>query len=162
MLAEPSTSRDGGIPKVVQDCHELLLWLIPHLDKFPRSRRFTLGERLETELLEVLAAVTVAAYRRDPRAALSRASERLNVARLLWRLAHELQGIPTRRYTHGAERLDGLGRQRSHLSTSTSPHFSSRLRRPILPSLFKRLRVALGRCWHQLLHTQCVLRLAAW
>jgi hypothetical protein len=32
------------LPQVVQDCHDLLLWLIPHLDKFPRKRRLTLGE----------------------------------------------------------------------------------------------------------------------
>lgn len=30
------------VPQAVQPCHELLLWLIPQLDKFPRSRRFTL------------------------------------------------------------------------------------------------------------------------
>lgn len=35
------------IPQAVQACHELLSWLIPHLDKFPRARRLTLGERLE-------------------------------------------------------------------------------------------------------------------
>lgn len=41
-------------PQAVQHCHELLAWMIPHLDQFPRSRRFTLGERLETGLLTVL------------------------------------------------------------------------------------------------------------
>ncbi len=41
-------------PQAVQACYELLRWLIPHLDKFPRVRRFTLGERLESVLLEVL------------------------------------------------------------------------------------------------------------
>jgi hypothetical protein len=35
------------VPQAVQTCHEVLLWLIPQLDKFPRSRRFTLGDRLE-------------------------------------------------------------------------------------------------------------------
>ncbi|MBK9945868.1 MAG: hypothetical protein IPP12_01605 [Nitrospira sp.] len=35
------------VPQAVQSCHELLLWLIPQLDKFPRVRRFTLGERIE-------------------------------------------------------------------------------------------------------------------
>jgi hypothetical protein len=29
------------VPQAVQSCHELLLWLIPQLDKFPRSRRFS-------------------------------------------------------------------------------------------------------------------------
>ena len=41
-------------PKPMQDCHELLEWLIPHLDSLPRVRRFTLGERIESGLLEVL------------------------------------------------------------------------------------------------------------
>jgi hypothetical protein len=29
------------VPQAVQSCYELLLWLIPQLDKFPRARRFT-------------------------------------------------------------------------------------------------------------------------
>ncbi|MCB1718957.1 MAG: hypothetical protein KDK05_27795 [Candidatus Competibacteraceae bacterium] len=41
-------------PRAVQACHELLVWLIPLLDHFPRARRFTLGERLESGLLAVL------------------------------------------------------------------------------------------------------------
>lgn len=32
------------VPQAVQSCRELLLWLIRQLDKFPRLRRFTLGE----------------------------------------------------------------------------------------------------------------------
>lgn len=35
------------VPQAVQSCHELLLWLIPRLDKALRARRFTLGERIE-------------------------------------------------------------------------------------------------------------------
>lgn len=35
------------VPHAVQSCHELLLWLIPQLDKFPRARRFGLDERFE-------------------------------------------------------------------------------------------------------------------
>lgn len=26
------------VPQAVHSCHDLLLWLIPQLDKFPRSR----------------------------------------------------------------------------------------------------------------------------
>lgn len=33
--------------QAVQSCHELLRWLIPQLDKFSRTRRSTLGERLK-------------------------------------------------------------------------------------------------------------------
>lgn len=99
------------VPKAVQDCHDLLGWLIPHLDKFPRTRRFTLGERLEAGLLDVLAALVDAAYRRDKTPALRRANLRLQVVRHLWRLSFELGVVPARRYEHGARRLEALGAQ---------------------------------------------------
>jgi hypothetical protein len=47
---------------VVEDCHQLLIWLISLLDNFPRNRRFTLDERLEKGLLEVLTLCTHAVY----------------------------------------------------------------------------------------------------
>ena len=68
-------------PKAVQDCHDLLKWLIPLLDKFPRNRRFTLGERLENGLLQVLEGLVEAAYARDKRKPLLAANLKLQTAR---------------------------------------------------------------------------------
>ena len=99
------------VPHAVQACHELLAWLIPHLDKFPRSRRFTLGERLEAGLLTVLESLVEAAYSRRKQSSLQRANLQLAVQRHLWRLAYELRVIPLQRYQHGARLLDDLGRQ---------------------------------------------------
>ena len=81
------------------------------LDKFPRSRRFTLGERLEAGLLTVLELLVEAAYTHNKAASLHRANLRLEVVRHLWRLAHELKVVAIRQYEHGAKRLDDLGRQ---------------------------------------------------
>jgi len=99
------------VARAVQDCHNLLLWVIPQLDKFPRVRRFTLGERLETTLLQVLEQLVEAAYSRDKVPALTLANRRLAVARHLWRLAHELEAVTTRRWQHGAGLMDEVGRQ---------------------------------------------------
>jgi hypothetical protein len=33
------------VPQVVQPCHELLLWLILQLDKFPPARAALLGHK---------------------------------------------------------------------------------------------------------------------
>ena len=99
------------IPQVVQSCHEVILWLIPQLDKFPRVRRFTLGERLETGLIEVLELLVEAAYTRNKDTPLRRANLRLEVVRHLWRLAHELKVLAIRQYEHGAALIDDLGRQ---------------------------------------------------
>lgn len=96
-------------PQAVQACHELLLWLIPQLDKFPRVRRFTLGERLERTLLEVLELTVEAAFSRGKQAPLRQANLQLEVTKHLGRLTHELQVISTRRYEHGARLMDELG-----------------------------------------------------
>ena len=101
----------SNVSQAVQSCHELLLWLIPHLDKFPRVRRFTLGERIETGMLEVLELLVETAYSRNREIPLRRANLRLEVVRHLWRLAHELKVIATRQYEHGAKLIDEMGRQ---------------------------------------------------
>ena len=101
----------SNLAPVVDSCHDLLLWLIPQLDKFPRNRRFTLGERLEASLLAVLELLVRAAYTRDKRQPLTEANSRLAVARHLWRLCYELRLVSVRRFEHGAGLIDGVGRQ---------------------------------------------------
>jgi hypothetical protein len=108
-------------PRAVQSCHDLLLWLIPQLDKFPRARRFTLGERLESAVLEVLELLVEEAFSHAKERLLQRANLRLETTRHLWRLAHELQVISTRRYEHGARLMDELGRQISGWLKSRRP-----------------------------------------
>lgn len=98
-------------PQAVQAAHELLRWMIPQLDHFPRGRRFTLGERIESAVLDVLELTVEAAFTRARQAALQRANLRLEITKHLWRTAHELQVIPTRRYEYGARLMDELGRQ---------------------------------------------------
>jgi hypothetical protein len=98
-------------PEVVERCHQCLLWFIPALDKMPRNRRFTLGEKLELAMLEVLGLCTQAVYQKDRRETLSRANQQLAIARHLWRLAFELNVIDKRRYRHGSDLLVDIGRQ---------------------------------------------------
>ena len=99
------------LPQAVQDCHTLLEWIIPQLDKFPRLRRYTLGEHIENGLLEVLDALLEAAYSPRKRAALTRANQRLDRVRHLWRLSQRLNASSFKSYTHGAEQMVALGQQ---------------------------------------------------
>lgn len=36
--------------------YEFLLWIIPKLEKFPRSQKFLIADRIETMLLDILLA----------------------------------------------------------------------------------------------------------
>lgn len=107
----PTHTKNDPTPQAVQDCHEHLVWLIPHLDNLPRSRRFTLGERLESGVLEVLENLVEAAYSRNKTPFLNTANRRLEVNRHLWRAAHELQLIGLKPYEQGSRQMDNLGRQ---------------------------------------------------
>jgi hypothetical protein len=50
----------ASVPQAVQSCHELLLWLIPQLDKFPRVRRFTRAQTSRSVQKAGLANLSVA------------------------------------------------------------------------------------------------------
>ncbi len=98
-------------PKAVEDCHQLILWMVPAIERLPRHRRFTVGERIESSLLEVLELLVEAAYSKERRTVLKMANRRLARVRHLWRLAMELGDIDKRRYSYGASLIDQLGRQ---------------------------------------------------
>jgi hypothetical protein len=102
---------NSTVPKAVQSCHELLAWIIPHLDKFPRARRFTLGERIEVGLLQVLELLIEAAYQSKKGELLNEANRKLAVIKHLWRLAFELLVIAPKSYEFGSGLLMGLGAQ---------------------------------------------------
>ncbi len=100
-------------PVAIHDCHQLLAWIIPQLDHFPRARRFTLGEKLELLLMDVLEFLLEAAYQKGDAKLqmLARANRKLAVARHLWRLGFELKVCSFNAYQHGADLMVGLGKQ---------------------------------------------------
>lgn len=90
--------------------HDLLVYVIPQINKFPRDQRFVLGDRLETKLLDVQESCLRAYYTRDKRTHLLEANLRLEVARHLVRLAHALRLFANPTYATLAEKMDEVGR----------------------------------------------------
>lgn len=105
MKSTPST------PKALQDCHALIGWMVPQIDKFPRLRRHSLGAHIEEGLLYVLERLVEATYTRSRQAPLHAANLKLEVIRHLWRLAFELQAVSIKSWEHGAGLMIDLGRQ---------------------------------------------------
>lgn len=73
---------------ILTKLHDLLVYVIPQIDKFPRDQRFVLSDRIENKLLDVQESWLRAYYSRDKRGHLLEANLRLEVARRLVRLAH--------------------------------------------------------------------------
>ena len=94
--------------------YQFLLWLSPTLEKFPKAHKFTLGDRIQNQALDVLEALIEATYTRDRTQHLRRANlgiEKLRFCqRFLLRLATDLKVMDKRRYEHAARTLDEVGR----------------------------------------------------
>jgi hypothetical protein len=86
------------------------MWLVPTLDKFPRSQKFTVGDRIQAMALDVLEALIAATYTRDRAQYLRQANLGIEKLRFLLRLAADLRLLDRRRYEHAARTLDETGR----------------------------------------------------
>jgi hypothetical protein len=94
----------------VEAHYQLINWLMPAVERFPRAQRFLLGDRIQTTALDVLEALIEATYTRDRRAHLTRANLGLEKLRFFFRLAHEQRHLDARRYEHAARAIDEVGR----------------------------------------------------
>jgi hypothetical protein len=94
---------------VIVRAYDLILWLIPAIDKFPRPRKFTLGDRMEVLALQVLEALVEAKYTRQRSALLRGANLQLEKLRFLLRLANDLQCLSIKSYEHGSRLVDDIG-----------------------------------------------------
>ncbi len=95
---------------VLTKLHDLLVYLVPQLNRFPRDQKFVLGDRIETKLLDVQESCLRAYYGRDKRPHLIEANMGLEVTRHLIRLAHALRYFSHHTYGVVSEKVDEVGR----------------------------------------------------
>ena len=108
MAEQENNARRTG--PALEAMYQFILWLVPAVDKFPRARKFTLGDRIEATALDVLEQLIAATYTRKREALLAEANLGLERLRFLMRLAHELRCLDDRRYEHAARSLNEIGR----------------------------------------------------
>lgn len=93
-------------------CYDLLSWLLPRAEKFPRSFRFTVTQRLVDAALDVQEALFEAQSQRGTERlrALQRADSRLNRVRLYLRLAYDWHWLNAGQHEHVSRLVAELGR----------------------------------------------------
>ena len=91
--------------------YRFLLWLVPAVERFPRSQKFLLGDRIQSTTLDVLEALIAATYTKRRQSPLSDANLGLEKLRFFFRLARDLRYLDPRRYEHAARTLDETGRK---------------------------------------------------
>ncbi len=105
------SSRARSTGPALESHYRFILWLVPAVDRFPRSRKFLLGDRIQTTALDVLERLIEATYTRRRTTHLAAANLGLEKLRFLFRLAWDLRVLDRRRYEFAARSIDETGRK---------------------------------------------------
>ena len=100
--------REGAV--VVVKAYDFNLWLLPKVEKFARSYKFSVGDRLVAHGLDLLLLLVESAYAQNKAALLQQASTKVNGIRYLLRLSKDMKLLSSDSYAFAAERLDEIGR----------------------------------------------------
>lgn len=95
---------------IFQKVYDLILWMYPLINKFPKKQRFVLGQQLENTLLEILKGIIQANQERNKLGTLKQVSVDLDKFRILYRLAKDLRFMSVRQYQFGAEKINEVGK----------------------------------------------------
>jgi hypothetical protein len=98
-------------PPILTVTEELLGWTLDRTASFPKSQRFTFGQKLDALMLDCLESCITARYDTRARAAQLRS---LNMAleklRVFWRIVHARGWISTQQLLFSARKVDEIGR----------------------------------------------------
>jgi len=99
---------------LVEKAYDLTVWILAKVEKFPRSQRYGLGERIVARSLDLVEALNAAAFAPARSAGkkqqLEAANAAINSLRILVRLAGTLKLMGTDAREHFATRLEEIGR----------------------------------------------------
>ena len=95
---------------IFQKVYDLILWLYPTVNKFPKSQRFVLGQQIENTVLEILKGIIQANQESNRLPYFKQISVDLDKLRILIRLSKDLKFISIRQYQFGAEKINEIGK----------------------------------------------------
>jgi hypothetical protein len=89
--------------------HDLIVWFVPIINRFPRDHKFTLGDRLQNRMYDILEELIMARYEKEKASRLERTNAKLDVLRHQTRFLLEFKLIDGRRFYHASELINGVG-----------------------------------------------------
>ena len=101
---------------------DLILWMYPLINKFPKKQRFILGQQLENTLLDILKGIIQANQESNKFGTLKQVSIDLDKFRILFRLAKDLRFMSIKQYQFGAEKINEVGKMLGGWLKSSRTH----------------------------------------
>jgi len=95
---------------IFEKTYELILWLYPTVNKFPKPQRFVLGQQIENAILKILQGIIEANQERNKIPYLKQISVELDKLRILIRLSKDLKFISIKQYGFVANKVNEIGK----------------------------------------------------
>ncbi len=101
---------DRTISPSLEAMNGFIRWLIPAIEKFPKSQKFLLGDRIQSTALDVLERLIEATYSKPRQTHLQSANLGIEKLRHMFRIASDLHYLDLNRCEFAARALDEVGR----------------------------------------------------
>ncbi len=98
---------------VYKSCYDLLLGIFEFTKEFSKEYKYTVGESLKKETIDLLTLIFRANSRRDKNVVLQQARENIEVIRLLIRLMKDLKQINLKRFVTINQKVEEVSKQLS-------------------------------------------------
>ena len=95
---------------IIDKVYDLVVWSCRHIAQFPRTHRFTLGDRIANRLYHILERLVFAKYNQDRLATLQDVNLELELLRIQFRLARDLNCLSVDSYGFGTRTVNEIGR----------------------------------------------------
>ncbi|MBI5742555.1 MAG: diversity-generating retroelement protein Avd [Candidatus Niyogibacteria bacterium] len=95
---------------IFEKTYELILWIYPAVNKFPKSQRFVLGQQIENTTLNILKGIISANMERAKLPYLKQVSVELDKLRIIIRLAKDMKFFSVRQYEFAASKINEIGK----------------------------------------------------
>ncbi len=96
---------------IYKQTYDILLRTMVATKDFPREYKYTLGQKMKDELIELVVMIYRANSAADKARHIQEILERVQAVQLLMRLSHDMKILSRRHYTALAQMTDSLGRQ---------------------------------------------------
>jgi len=94
---------------IIQKTYDLIKWFIPLLNKLPRDHKFNLGDRMISELYQVLEGLIIARYSKEKLPILEMLNTKLEILRYQTRLLYDFELINVKRYEYVSTLQNEIG-----------------------------------------------------
>jgi len=94
---------------IIVKSYTLTLWYIQKIEKLPKNHRYTLGERIQNSLLELLMILSDTIYSKDKKRLLLLANQEIERLRLLTKLIKDLSILSKDNYMFIINSLNEIG-----------------------------------------------------